>query len=56
MFNDSDSDSLQMGKKRKRKPENYKRNQIKMARLTGLAYDSHCGKKVNAKVVGNPCR
>lgn len=45
-----------VGKKRRQNPQNYKRNQIKSARLSGQAYESFSGKKVEEKKVGNPCR
>ncbi|KAG8275690.1 hypothetical protein J6590_081537 [Homalodisca vitripennis] len=51
----SDED-VNVGKKRKQNPRNYKRNQIKSARLSGQAYESFSGKKVEEKKVGNPCR
>lgn len=53
---DSENDYVSHSKKKKRNPQNYKRNIIKKARLTGSAYDSHKGKKMSAKAIGNSCR
>lgn len=43
-------------KKKKPNPQNYKRNQIKKARLSGKSYETHKGKKVEEKKVKHPCR
>lgn len=51
-----EDDGKKVGKKRVSNPENYTRNKIKRARLSGQAYESHKGKKVEEKKIGNPCR
>lgn len=49
-------DIQRKSRKRKRNPENHKRNVIKNKILRGEEYISHTGRMKRAKYTGQPCR
>lgn len=43
-------------KRKSKNPDQYKRNKIKAAKLTGSPHVNHRNKEVPALVVGEPCK
>lgn len=50
------NDSPVKSRKRKKHPENYKRNVIKKLKLEGKEYIGHGGKQQRARSTQSPCR